>query len=1302
MSRPEPSAEVGSFGGSPRSHRQNENPQQQQQQQQHQMYFDAQIDLPLTPTMGNTALESFAMDYGEVEASPEVSMSPRTSAVSAVSAAAAARVNQACASCRRKKVRCDGVQPACGNCTSRGMGCTYLAQKKRGRPPKVTIQQSTMPYFTPSSATQSQLKDPYLSPGVVFSGSQQQQQHSMHAYFGQWQSGLPAVNLSAGSSAPQAGSAVNVTLAPLNSGISQATPTADHSHSLSSPTAALPLQGMRPVGMYSYSQQPLQSAGTSSFLDLGVIDNTQRALFSGYVRSAATETHGNDYFGTFPVSTREPVSNVLLHDPMQQQQPPPQRTSMDDARMHAMSFSMTPTMAAAPLLSVPNNYGTSGVLGLSQPDMTTTPGVETDYQGVRQGLSPRPPNLLSAGAPADGLFFTEFVQHFMPLTVPPPVPPLLQQYQSQNQQIPSNVQNDSQDDVSQGANHRQRQAQFQSQFQQGSNQPQRQGQSQSAAAPPATSGGNSGRLPLATEKDALSFTLGNVAIAMTKHDSDSASVQSSLDHLSYVTKSISYASQEALEHAREAAAEAVASIDSNQGDISADSNSNRNGINGSNGSNSISDGTLNGSFIHETLLRIERCVELADKAVHNYFSYIHPQCPIIHKPTFLRQISDGSINHFVWFALRALAARTLLHTHVLSESEVLIEEEYFASKAHMTLSSALNRPSAEVVQGLALLSLYIFGTPRWQEASMYWCKATRLAQLMEYHVIDAPSRTIATKMHFGIFEPTKCGTTHRDDLALIPGDFSGQHMPLAQALSPLEAELRRRLWWTLFTNERFCSIAERLPTMVNEARMFVHFPCSARDWDQPEFTYQAPARVPRYLREGYTRAELGDDLNKLSLGQEMVARKADNLYLMCEIEYGFSMSHLVAFLADMGSLFRPRSPYGNDYIPMFMQISWPHKMKTLQANVERVERIFEMVRQNILQRLAAAPPQNPAAAAATNDTTNTANGRRAPSSPLHTTKAGINSESAASPQKLKHSTDPVLDREAYVPGIEIPHLHQLNMLVLYSVLNIHLYRMVFQIHYEFSSSLSEPDKRRQEDNQLLAAFDQYVKELWLRTTTAAQQVSRILRGEFPGVPHWVLTLAGIKRVADCSQQQQQAHSGIGSLSTTGPNPLIREHRPLADSNTLPERSSSLSSPSNMMDVDGGADSDPARGEESGGKNSGGGNGNGAERPTQQQQAARRLRNVFQERIKAQEAKFHGVTLSVFSSFRRTLPYALIMAAKVHVDNIEWWTDERQDDNMARAYLDLADIVRFLETHQTAFSSTDYVSLVKGMMRVVDS
>ncbi|KAJ2842639.1 hypothetical protein IWW36_005832, partial [Coemansia brasiliensis] len=362
---------------------------------------------------------------------------------------------------------------------------------------------------------------------------------------------------------------------------------------------------------------------------------------------------------------------------------------------------------------------------------------------------------------------------------------------------------------------------------------------------------------------------------------------------------------------------------------------------------------------------------------------------------------------------------------------------------------------------------------------MYWCKATRLAQLMNFHVIDAPSGAIAAKLHFGIFEPPKPGTLHKDDLALIPGDFSGFHTPISQVLTPLQAELRRRLWWTLFTNERFCAISERLPTMVNESRMFVHFPCSAQDWDSPEFTYQAPDLVPRYQRDGYMRVDLGDNMCSLTLGQEIQRRKKDNLYMMSEIEYGFSMSHLVAFLAEMGALFRPRAPYGNEYTQLYMRIPWPKKMKTLRASVERAERLLEMVRQGVLQMLAETPNTAHSSSSPTSNPTNT-------------------------------GTDPVLDPQAAVPGIEIPQLHHLVMLILYSTLNIHLYRMVFQIHFEFSSSLPKPDDRRSEDKELIAAFDEYVKELWKRTTTAAQQVSRILQGEFPGVPEWVLKLADIK------------------------------------------------------------------------------------------------------------------------------------------------------------------------------------------------
>ncbi|CAG8548847.1 3855_t:CDS:2 [Paraglomus occultum] len=50
------------------------------------------------------------------------------------------RVSKACDTCRRKKVRCDGVQPPCGNCATFGFECTYNdATKKRG-PPKGYIE----------------------------------------------------------------------------------------------------------------------------------------------------------------------------------------------------------------------------------------------------------------------------------------------------------------------------------------------------------------------------------------------------------------------------------------------------------------------------------------------------------------------------------------------------------------------------------------------------------------------------------------------------------------------------------------------------------------------------------------------------------------------------------------------------------------------------------------------------------------------------------------------------------------------------------------------------------------------------------------------------------------------------------------------------------------------------------------------------------------------------------------------------------------------------------------------------------
>ncbi|KAJ2853951.1 hypothetical protein GGI22_004672, partial [Coemansia erecta] len=98
-----------------------------------------------------------------------------------------------------------------------------------------------------------------------------------------------------------------------------------------------------------------------------------------------------------------------------------------------------------------------------------------------------------------------------------------------------------------------------------------------------------------------------------------------MDQLSYLTANISNASQQAFEHAKEVAAEALATTDSA---VQTD--------------NCLYDHDVATAPISESLLRMERRPDLSSKSVHNYFSYIHHQCPVIHKPTFLRQMDDGT------------------------------------------------------------------------------------------------------------------------------------------------------------------------------------------------------------------------------------------------------------------------------------------------------------------------------------------------------------------------------------------------------------------------------------------------------------------------------------------------------------------------------------------------------------------------------------------------------------------------------------------------------------------------------------
>jgi hypothetical protein len=50
------------------------------------------------------------------------------------------KVTLACITCRRKKVKCDGIQPICSRCGSNGIACQYSDSHKKRGPPKIQIE----------------------------------------------------------------------------------------------------------------------------------------------------------------------------------------------------------------------------------------------------------------------------------------------------------------------------------------------------------------------------------------------------------------------------------------------------------------------------------------------------------------------------------------------------------------------------------------------------------------------------------------------------------------------------------------------------------------------------------------------------------------------------------------------------------------------------------------------------------------------------------------------------------------------------------------------------------------------------------------------------------------------------------------------------------------------------------------------------------------------------------------------------------------------------------------------------------
>ncbi|KAJ1648851.1 hypothetical protein IWQ61_009874, partial [Dispira simplex] len=77
------------------------------------------------------------------------------------------RLNQACESCRRKKVKCDGSKPSCRNCSRLQLACTYVAGSRRGRAQGTIPTKNKTKKTAAAAAAASMLAPPVSSTGSV-------------------------------------------------------------------------------------------------------------------------------------------------------------------------------------------------------------------------------------------------------------------------------------------------------------------------------------------------------------------------------------------------------------------------------------------------------------------------------------------------------------------------------------------------------------------------------------------------------------------------------------------------------------------------------------------------------------------------------------------------------------------------------------------------------------------------------------------------------------------------------------------------------------------------------------------------------------------------------------------------------------------------------------------------------------------------------------------------------------------------------------------------------------------------------
>ncbi|KAJ2830294.1 hypothetical protein FBU31_002515 [Coemansia sp. 'formosensis'] len=281
-----------------------------------------------------------------------------------------------------------------------------------------------------------------------------------------------------------------------------------------------------------------------------------------------------------------------------------------------------------------------------------------------------------------------------------------------------------------------------------------------------------------------------------------------------------------------------------------------------------------------------------DDAVRLYFVYVHPWMPILHRPTFERQVADGSADPLLLYAVQALAAR-------FTESpkrKAYKRGRRFARAARRLLPQALKSATLSTLQAVTLLALYMSVSGQWPAGAALERLAVQLAFVGQYHLLDEEFLLPPVANNLGLYE---AGWSEHAQPARLE--------VLGRPGGVLDHEAKRRAWWAVFHLERFHGLAMGRPPIIKPGWHWVWLPCSDDVWAR-----ENPA---------------------LTLTEQSSSSRID-------LVLGLIMGHIVEQRTDLFRLFFPRVDRGtlfHDNLPTH-ELDWPQRLQRMTEAVASLDR----------------------------------------------------------------------------------------------------------------------------------------------------------------------------------------------------------------------------------------------------------------------------------------------------------------------------------------------------------------------------